>query len=94
MAKKKNRKKAPKPTGTTQPPGFQGSVVHSPFDALAAASGVKGAQQVWFPQTKVDVATAVVRSHGQRTFIRSGWQAASTNSVDPAGRGRDPPRRS
>lgn len=82
MAKKKN----PPPSGTPQPsPVFQGSIIRSPFSAMAAATGVKGAQQVWYPKTKADVTTAVVSSRGQRTFIRSGLQPAPTDAVDPTG---------
>lgn len=76
MGKKRKPKQVSKPSGTTeQLPGFRGSIVRSPFDALATALGMKRAHQVLFPRTKADVATAVARSRGQRTLIRSGMQA-------------------
>ncbi|QEL19184.1 FAD-binding protein [Limnoglobus roseus] len=66
-------------------PEFQGSIVHSAVDALTTAFGVKGAHQVWFPKTKADVATAVALSKEQVTLIRSGMQAAATDTAEAVG---------
>ena len=80
------KKKATKPVGAKmQPPEFQGSIVRSPFDALTAAAGVTGANQVWFPKSKADVATAVALTKDQRTLVRSGMQAAATDATDAGG---------
>jgi FAD/FMN-containing dehydrogenase len=67
-----------------KPPAFQG-VVQTTIDALTAASGVIGAQQVWFPKTKADVATAVAQTKDRLTLIRSGLQAAATDAAEAAG---------
>src|SRR4051794_21607436 len=65
---------------------FLGRIVKSPLDALAAASGVKGKNEVWFPRSKEDVASAVTLSQDQRASFRSGTQAdAATDAVDAAG---------
>lgn len=65
-------------------PAFQG-VVQTAIDALTTASGVVGAQQMWFPKTKADVATAVALTKDRLTLVRSGLQAAATDAAEVAG---------
>jgi FAD/FMN-containing dehydrogenase len=85
MAKKRKPKKTTTSDSRQRLPGFQGSVVPSPFDALAVATGVAGARQILFPKTRADVAVAVAGSQGQRTFVRSGMQPAEEGEASAAG---------
>jgi hypothetical protein len=65
-------------------PAFQG-VVKTGFDALSTASGVIGAQQIFFPKTKADVATVVAQTKDRLTVVRSGLQTAVTDVAAAAG---------
>ncbi len=79
-------KQSPKPGGVAKGrPEFLGRVVHHPLKATAAAAGVEDPHQVWYPRDQADVAAAVVRSRNVKTFVRSGTQAAATDSVDASG---------
>ena len=69
-----------------QIPGFLGRIVRFPVGIWAAASGVKGPHQVWFPISKADVATAVQHAQKLTMFVRSGLHAAAaTDAVDASG---------
>ncbi len=79
-------KQVPVPGGVGKKrPEFLGRVVQYPLSAKAAAAGVEGPHQVWYPKDQADVAAAVVRSQGFKTFVRSGTQAVATDAVDATG---------
>ncbi len=69
-----------------QIPGFLGRIVQFPLGLHAAASGMKGPHQQWFPISKADVALAVQHAQHLRMFVKSGLQAAAaTDAVDASG---------
>ena len=64
---------------------FKGKVISSTCDFQTAATDVTGSHDVWYPESIEDVATAVVLSREQKTFVRSGAQVARQDMVDGSG---------
>src|SRR5262245_1104304 len=53
-----------------------------PYAVEERARSVTGPHHVWYPRSVREVAAAVVRSAGHKTFIRSGTQSTLQDRVD------------
>ncbi|MEQ1505933.1 MAG: FAD-binding protein [Myxococcota bacterium] len=72
-------------SGVPGPAEFRGRSVRAPLESMFAPLGVAHPRQIWIPMSPADLATAIALSRGQRTFVRSGIVATTTETVDAGG---------